>query len=118
MTLDVLSEVLKAADYMEIEPLLDLVCLKYTFLMVGMDESQVRRMDGVEGAVESLLKGRSCNCSVLLTYVNHQPPFPRSPSLVRSCGGKSVQIRALLNLPEMSPDEEEYVREEHAWLFS
>jgi hypothetical protein len=42
MTLDVLSEVMGAADFLEVEPLLDLVCLKYTFLLEGMDEGKVR----------------------------------------------------------------------------
>ena len=59
MTVDILSEVLVAADYMDIEPLLDLVCLKYTFLMVGTNESKVRRMDWVEEDVASLDNGRS-----------------------------------------------------------
>jgi hypothetical protein len=71
MTLDALSEVLKAADYMEIEPLLDLVCLKYTFLMVGMDESQVHSLVwlGSKATYTSLPKNRSCNCNVRLTLI-------------------------------------------------
>jgi hypothetical protein len=66
MTLDVLSEVMRAADYMEVEPLLDLVCLKYTFLIVGTDDTKVSDMDRVEEGVASLDRGCSCICNVRL----------------------------------------------------
>lgn len=56
MTTDVMAELLSAANYMVIEPLLDLLCLKYTFLLVGKSQDEVRR----------------------------QRPFPFPPSLRRS----------------------------------
>jgi hypothetical protein len=39
---DVLAEVLGAANYMSISPLLDLTCLKYTFMLMGKNAEEVR----------------------------------------------------------------------------
>jgi hypothetical protein len=43
MTPDVMSELLSAANFLAIEPLLDLMCLKFTFLLVGKNADEVRR---------------------------------------------------------------------------
>ncbi|CAB9501828.1 ubiquitin ligase complex SCF subunit sconC [Seminavis robusta] len=66
MSQEMLFELLTAANYMGIKPLLDLACLKVTFQL----------------------------------------------------NGKSAEeIRLILNLPELTPEEERLAREEHRWIF-
>lgn len=59
-------DLLTAANYMQIKPLLDLACLSVTFELSGKD---------------------------------------------------AEEIREILNLPELSPEEEATAREEHRWVF-
>jgi len=59
-------ELLSAANYMGIKPLLDLTCLKVTFMLSGKS---------------------------------------------------AEEIRVILNLPKMTPEEESKLREEHKWIF-
>ncbi|GAX14544.1 hypothetical protein FisN_6Lh321 [Fistulifera solaris] len=66
MSDELLFQVLTAANYMEIQPLLDLACLRVTFQ----------------------LQGKSAE-----------------------------EIRAILNLPKLTPEEEARAREEHRWVF-
>lgn len=66
MDRDMLFDVLTAANYMGIKPLLDLACLKVTFE----------------------LSGKSAD-----------------------------EIREILNLPELTPEEEANARNEHRWIF-
>jgi S-phase kinase-associated protein 1 len=66
MSQEMLFEVLTAANYMGIKPLLDLACLKVTFQLNGKN---------------------------------------------------AEEIRTILNLPELSPEEEAKAREEHRWIF-
>lgn len=61
-----LFDVLSAANYMEIKPLLDLTCLKVTFELTGKN---------------------------------------------------AEEIRDILNLPELTPEEEARAREEQRWIF-
>lgn len=63
---DMLFELLTAANYMGIKPLLDLACLKVTFQLNGKN---------------------------------------------------AEEIRQILNLPELSPEEETRARGEHPWIF-
>ena len=63
---DTLFDLLTAANYMGIKPLLDLACLKITFKLNGKD---------------------------------------------------AEEIRQILNLPKMTPEEEARAREEHRWIF-
>lgn len=66
MNKDMLFEVLTAANYMGIKPLLDLACLKVTFHLNGKN---------------------------------------------------AEEIRNILRLPELTPEEEARAREEHRWIF-
>lgn len=63
---DMLFELLTAANYMGIKPLLDLACLKVTFQLNGKN---------------------------------------------------AEEIRTILNLPELTPEEEVQARSEHPWIF-
>lgn len=63
---EMLFDLLTAANYMGIKPLLDLTCLKVTFQLTGKN---------------------------------------------------AEEIRQILNLPELSPEEEAQAREEHKWIF-
>mmetsp|Transcript_13109 Transcript_13109/g.36207 ORF Transcript_13109/g.36207 Transcript_13109/m.36207 type:complete len:168 (-) Transcript_13109:587-1090(-) len=63
---EMLFELLTAANYMGIKPLLDLVCLKITFQLTGKS---------------------------------------------------AEEIRTILNLPEMTPEEEDRAKKEHKWIF-
>eukprot|EP00538_Stauroneis_constricta_P012343 CAMPEP_0119557402 /NCGR_PEP_ID=MMETSP1352-20130426/9076_1 /TAXON_ID=265584 /ORGANISM="Stauroneis constricta, Strain CCMP1120" /LENGTH=167 /DNA_ID=CAMNT_0007604505 /DNA_START=139 /DNA_END=642 /DNA_ORIENTATION=+ len=63
---EMLFELLTAANYMGIKPLLDLACLKITFQLTGKSADE---------------------------------------------------IRGILNLPEMTEEEERRAREEHKWIF-
>ena len=66
MPQDMLFEVLTAANYMGIKPLLDLACLKVTFQLSGKS---------------------------------------------------AEEIRVILNLPKLTPEEEAHARESHPWIF-
>ena len=72
---------------MGIKPLLDLTCLKVTFQLTGKNAEEV----SVELA-----------CKAVYLRVTH---------LLAS------QIRQILNLPELTPEEEAKAREEHKWIF-
>lgn len=63
---EMLFEILTAANYMGIKPLLDLCCLKVTFIINGKN---------------------------------------------------AEEIREVLNLPALTPEEEAQAREEHRWIF-
>eukprot|EP00934_Nitzschia_sp_Nitz4_P006418 Nitzschia sp. Nitz4//scaffold207_size38617//32986//33657//NITZ4_007682-RA/size38617-augustus-gene-0.11-mRNA-1//1//CDS//3329541626//6408//frame0 len=63
---DLFFELLIAANFMGIKPLLDLACLKATFRIAGKDRHEIQR---------------------------------------------------ILRLPDMTPEEEEKARKEHAWIF-
>jgi S-phase kinase-associated protein 1 len=66
MSQEMLFEVLTAANYMGIKPLLDLACLRVTFQLNGKN---------------------------------------------------AEEIRQILHLPALSPEEEARAREEHRWIF-
>ena len=63
---EMLFELLTAANYMDIKPLLDLACLRVTFELTGKN---------------------------------------------------AEEIRQILRLPEMTPEEEAQAREDHKWIF-
>lgn len=63
---DMLFELLTAANFMGIKPLLDLTCLKVTFMLTGKNREE---------------------------------------------------IRDILRLPELTPEEEAEARENHKWIF-
>jgi hypothetical protein len=74
---------------MDIRPLLDLACLKVTFMINGRSEDEV-----------SIPSARfHCN---IISFSN---TFLHS------------QIREILNLPAMTPEEETKAREQHPWIF-
>lgn len=92
MDKEMLFRVLSAANYMSIRPLLDLVCLWFTFQLSGKTAEEV------------------CWNPISL------PPMKLLSANFRALA-MTIQIRLLLNLPRMSPEEEARAREEHPWVF-
>ena len=89
------TDLLRAANYMDIKPLLDLACLKVTFMLNGKSENEVR------------------------PWRVSQPMFAWSRGFDSFFGSSQLyrQIREILNLPAMTEQEEAEARAQHPWIF-
>ena len=96
---DMVFDMLTAANFMGIKPLLDLTCLKVTFQLTGKSAEEVSVL---------AVSGIFCRNYYFLNMANYC--MKRS----REC---LVQIRQILKLPELTPEEEAKAREDHKWIF-
>jgi hypothetical protein len=121
MPREVLFEVLTAANYMTIKPLLDLCCLKVTFQLTNKSAEEVSQIQYtvivLVGSV--FIHGVSNRVACIVFFFQDFPIlthfiFYVSLSLFLQ---SHVQIREILNLPDLTTEEEAQAREEHRWIF-
>jgi hypothetical protein len=100
-----LAQVLSAANYMAIPPLLDLTCLKYTFLLMGKSAEEVRP------TCTQCTEWQCCRMGIQFFFFlpDNSPLF--LPTAV------PFQVRSVLNLPELTPEEVQRAREKYPFLF-
>jgi hypothetical protein len=114
MSQDMLFEVLHAADYMSIAPMLDLICLKLTVQVLGRSADFVRQF--ARRYVDSLACHRQRLSLALRTFC-----LALVWRWLHFCYGRqylvALKFRDFLQIPELTPDERQDAREKHPWIF-
>lgn len=86
---------------MGLEKLLDLCTLKLTFILTGKSAEEVSRQCSASlRCFRFTLRGSVTNPYIVLHGLTN-----------------NTQIRQILNLPKMTPEEEAKARIEHPWIF-
>ena len=121
---NIIFQILEAANFMEISPLIDLICLWCTFQISGKSTEEVCHRH-IVSVVIFLLSHEHISLLNFLFYTIECMIrwwlwlFTRCVVTVDILYLLHIhkQIRLFLNLPKMTPEEEAQARAEHPWIF-